>query len=209
MELISLIKKNNVNALINYNFEPNALYDDLVFLQSSYPNKSVRDYILEKTNCTEKRMLSSLAFVNLSDSKLSQSMNTLSSSEKIKIELVIQLILNKEQIILYQFDKYFMEKDLFFFKKLFKKLVSRYNKTIVCIETGTSFMLNFVEQFIVLTDKNEIKVFGKEDICSPILENYLKPAPILDFIKYANKNQQRIKPYTDIKELIKEIYREV
>lgn len=209
MEFDSLIKKNKINALCNFDLDFASFQDSIVQLQDFYPRVSVQKYILEKTNCTEERLLSSFSFVNLSKDKLKQKINTLSSSEKIKVELAILFILNKDVLVLYQFDKYFMEKEIFFFKKLLKKLVSRYHKTIVCVDTSCSFMLDFVERYVVLTEHNGIKVLGKDDVFSPFFERYIGSAPIVKFVKYVNKNQQRIKPYTDIKELIKEIYREV
>lgn len=209
MELDSLIKKNKINALCNFHFDPAFFLDCIVMIHNEYPDASVKKYILEKTNCSEKRLLSSLAFVNLSQDKLNQKIDTLSSSEKIKVELAILLILNREMIVLYQFDKYFMEKEIFFFKKLFKKLVNRYQKTIVCVDMGSSFMLDFVERYVVLTEYNEIKILGKDDVFNSFFKRYISSSPIVEFVKYVNKSQQRIKPYTDIKELIKEIYREV
>lgn len=209
MEINQLIKKEKINALCNFIIDPCLFDNKIVFIKSRYPHESVQRYILSKTNCSVERMLSSFKLVNLEDEKKSQYINTLSLSEKLKVELAISLILNNEQIILYQFDKYFMEKDLFFFKKLLKKLVIKYKKTIVLIDSNISFMLDFVDRFILLTNKNEVKIFGKDDIYNEELQKYIDIPPIIDFIKYVNKDKKRLNPYTDIKELIKEIYREV
>lgn len=208
MEIKQLIKEGKINALCNFIIDPYS-QNDIVFIKKDYPNQSVKDYIISKTNCDEIRLISSFKFVNLLKDKLLQDINTLSLSEKLKVELAIVLILNKEQIILYQFDKYFMEKELFFFKKLFKKLVSKYKKTIILIDSDFSFMLDFVERFVLLTNKNEVKIFSKDDIYNSELDKYIDVPPIIDFIKYVNKDKKRLSPYTDLKELIKEIYREV
>lgn len=209
MEINKLVKKEKINSLCNFIIDPSLLDNQVVFIKNRYSHESVQRYILSKTNCSIERMLSSFKLVNLEVEKKSQYINTLSLSEKLKVELAISLILNNEQIILYQFDKYFMEKDLFFFKKLLKKLVVKYRKTIVLIDSDISFMLDFVDRFILLTNKNEVKIFGKDDIYNEELQKYIDIPPIIDFIKYVNKNKKRLNPYTDIKELIKEIYREV
>jgi len=139
----------------------------------------------------------------------SQDVSLLSSSEKLKIELSIALIQNREQINLYQFDKYFMEKDLFFFKKLFKKLFKKYQKTIVLIDSNFSFMLDFVDYLIILNKKNEVKIFSKEEFYSSKLKPMIEIPDIIDFVKYVNKDKKVLDNITDIKELIKAIYREV
>lgn len=209
MEINQFIKKGKINALCNFTIDPSSFQNQITFIKNTYPHELVKEYILSNTNCSEERLLSSFQLVNLSSDKEFQFVDMLSLSEKLKVELAIALILNQEQIILYQFDKYFMEKDLFFFKKLFKKLVLKYKKTVVLIDSNFSFMLDFVERFVLLADRNEIKIFGKEDVYDNELEKYINVPPIIDFVKYVNKDKKRLNTYTDLKELIKEIYREV
>ena len=124
------------------------------------------------------------------------------------MELVIALIDNREQIVLYHFDTYFMEKELAFFKKLFQKLVIKYNKTIVLIESKLSFLLDLADYFIVLED-NKLLKFHKDEFYSDELEQVLDVPPMVSFVKYVNQTKKKIGEFTDIKELIKAIYREV
>lgn len=208
MEINKLIKLGQVNAINNFSISPYT-FDNIIFLQKDYLSMSVENYILERTNCTKERMLSSFKLVNLSSEINSQDVSLLSSSEKLKIELSIALIQNREQINLYQFDKYFMEKDLSFFKKLFKKLVKKYQKTIVLIDCNFSFMLDFVDNLVIQNKKNEVKTFTKDEFYNYKLKSLIEMPDIIDFVKYVNKDKKVLDNITDIKELIKAIYREV
>jgi hypothetical protein len=114
-----------------------------------------------------------------------------------------------DTLVLYHFDKYFMEKDLQFFKKLFRKLVVKYNKTIVMVDCGFSFALDFADIAIYKNDKNKVVSVDKKDFYDDKLLSYVDIPKIIDFVKYVNCNDKILNDYTDIKELIKAIYREV
>jgi len=209
MEINQLVKKGKVNALNNFSIDPSSLARNSVYIKSNYRKMLVKEYILKKTKCDEEKLISSLKLVNLSSEILNRDLKILSSTEYLKIELVIALILNLKTLILYQFDKYFMEKDLAFFKRLLKKLVVKYNKTIVLIDSNFSFMLDFVDRLVLLTDNNAVKVYDKEDFYNNELEDYIEIPNIIDFVKYVNCDKKILNNYTDIKELIKAIFREV
>ena len=208
MEVNQFIKIGKINAVNKFSINP-YLVKNIVYIQKKYNKKSVEDYILKKTKSTKERMTSSFRLVNLSEDICLRDISLLSSSEKFKVELAISLIENREQIFLYQFDKYFMEKDLFFFKKLFKKLSKKYNKTIVFIDSKFSFMLDFVDYLVIKNIKNEVIIFDKDDFYKNNLEGLIEIPEIIDFVKYVNRNSNVIEKVTDIKELIKAIYREV
>lgn len=201
MELNELIKKEKINALFDFDIQNKE--------RIKISSKKVEDYILNITNCSEERVISSFKMVHLDTNILKQSLDTLSLGELKKLELALNLIENKEQIVLFRFDACFMEKELDYFKKLFKKLVSKYHKTIVLIDSNLTFLLGLVDRIVVCTDKQQIKVFSKDDLFSDELARYLKVPAIISFNKYVNKNKKFIGKYTDIKELIKAIYREV
>ncbi len=209
MELSQFIKKSKINALNHFNFDPYKFYNHIVFIQQFYIQISVTNYILEKTKCTKERMINSFKMVNLNEDICDQDVCDLSLSEKLKIELAISLILNEEEIVIYQFDKYFMEKDLVYFKRLLKKLVLKYNKTVVLIDCSLSFMLDFVERLVILKDEAKVLVYDKKDFFNNELEDLLDLPNIIDFQKYVNRKNCVLNNCTDLKELIKAIYREV
>ena len=209
MEINQLVKKGKVNALNNFSIDPNSLARNSVYIKSNYRKMQVREYILKKTKCDEEKLISSLKLVNLSSEILDEDLKLLSFTEYLKIELAVALILNLKTIILYQFDKYFMEKDLAFFKRLLKKLTVKYNKTIVLIDSDFSFMLDFVDRLVLLADNSIVKVYDKDEFYNNDLEEYIKIPNIIDFVKHVNRDRKILNNYTDIKELIKAIFREV
>ena len=209
MEVNDLIKKKQINAINGFSIDPFIESNKIVFLKKIYKKEWVQDYMKRITKCNENRLLDSLKFVNLNTEICKRDISTLSASEQIKIELAIALIDNREVIILFSFDTFFITKELEYFKKLFKKLVNRYAKTIVLIDSNLNFLLNIVDRLVLCTDKKEVKVFNKNEIYSNELEEYMELPPIISFTKYVNKTKKNIGQYTDLKELIKAIYREV
>lgn len=206
MEIEKIIEKGKVNALNNFKV---SLNEDIVFIKKEYSDVLVEKYIKLKVDCNNDKILDSFRLVLLNEEIISKKISNLSSSEKLKIELAIKLIKNEELIILYQFDKYFMEKDLFYFKKLFKKLVLKYNKTVALIDCNFAFNLDFIDRLVFLNDKNEIKTYTKEDFYNDEITNFIDNPKIISFVKYVNRNKKILDNYTDIKELIKGIFREV
>lgn len=195
-----------VNGFINAIYDKNIHEGNLI--KENYPNITVRKYIFNNTNCLDKKMLDSLKLVQIAEDVLEKKINVLSTSEKLKIELAIILINNEEVIILNDFTNYFMEKDLLFFKKLFKKLVSKYHKTIVLVNCNLSFLFDITKRIIIKKGKEDIVIddpnFYEEEL--KCLDNY---PPILDFVVFLEERGRKIKNYTDLKELLKAIFREV
>lgn len=206
---MNFIKKEKINAFNNFPFDPYNLNTHIVFLKQIYFHQSVEEYILSNTKCSLERIKKSFQMLNLIDDILKEDICNLSFSEKIKIELAISLILNEDQIIFYQFDKYFMKKDLLYFKNLLKKLVYKYKKTIILIEVSMNFMLDFVDYLVVLKNEKEILEFKKDDFFDLEIKDLLEVPKIIDFQQYINRDKKILNNYTDLKELIKAIFREV
>lgn len=211
MELNQLIKKGKINALNRLNVEEFLISnnDYVVKVKDKYEVVLVKDYIQKQVLCDDKRLLDSLKLVALSESILMKKMNILSNSELLKIELAIQLIKNSFYIVLFRFDRFFMEKDLLFFKKLFKKLATEYQKTIVLLDCKIDFMFNLVDRIVVKNERNELIVFSEPDFYDDHLLQLLEVPKIIDFVQYVNQKEKRLNHYIDLKELIKAIYREV
>lgn len=211
MEINTLVKKGKVNAFCGLSIS--------TFLQSKetccvqykeyYQSILVSDYILSSSSSTEKKIMDSLKMVLLSSDVLAKKMNVLSSTEILKVELAILLLQNVDTIVLYQFDCYFMEKELAYFKKLFKKLVLKYGKTIVLLDSKLLFLVDFADRIVVKNEKKELEVFVAPNFYEERLLELLGTPKIVEFVKFVNENGKKLLPYTDMKELIKAIYREV
>ena len=109
---------------------------------------------------------------------------TYPTSTVIKVELAIALILNKECIVFPYFSQYFMEKDKLFFKKIFKKLATKYKKTICFLNSDLSFLMDFVDR-IVLIKKKETLFLDSPTFYEKELLNEYSPK-IVEFIDYLN-----------------------
>lgn len=212
MEINPFVKKGKVNAFNLLHIDSFLVSNDSFYLlqvKDNYKEVLVRDYIVSATSCEEKRLLDSLKLVHLSLEVLDKKMNVLSKSEVVKVELAILLIHNVDTLVLYKFDSYFMEKELAYFKKLFKKLVLKYGKTIVLLDSKLEFLFDLVDRIVVKNEKDELEVFVTPNFYEERLLELLGTPKIVEFVKYVNCNGKKLLPYTDMKELIKAIYREV
>lgn len=211
MEIEKYIEYGKVNAIFNIDSREIPINDSLPFLRikDKYPNVMLKEYILQEANCEEQRVLDSLKLVHLEEDVLNKKLNVLASSEKLKAELAILLILNVDCIVFDYFDSYFMEKELLFFKKLFKKLVKKYQKTFVFLNSEFSFLFELTDRLIIKKSKKNYVVIDTPTFYESELLSLIDMPPIVDFVNYLNENGHKILPYTDLKELLKAIFREV
>lgn len=211
MEINSFVKKGKVNAFNLLHIDSFLVSNDHSFflkVKDTYKDVLVKGY-MSITSCEEKRLLDSLKLVALPATILNKKMSVLSKSEIIKVELAIMLIKNVDTIVMYKIDSYFMEKELGYFKKLFKKLALKYGKTIVLLDSKLEFLFDLVDRIVVRNEKNELEVFVTPTFYEERLLELLGTPKIVEFVKYVNERGKKLLPYIDMKELIKAIYREV
>lgn len=208
MEIDAMLKKEAINA---FQLKRPNLYrkEEWITLPILEENLTVKKYILKRTSCFDKRLLASFKLVNLDNALLERKLMDLSSSEKIKVELAIHLILNDSILYLYKFDTYFMEKDLLFFKKFFKKLVTKYHKTICFLNCKPTFLVDFAEKFGIEKTKGKFIEIEKPTFYEKELESLIEEPKIIEFVKYINEDGKKVNQYVDLKELLKAIFREV
>lgn len=211
MEIEKYILLGKINAIYKVNAQDLHLSKETILLsiKESYPNITVEKYVEKETSCMEKRMKDSLKLVHLEEEILDKKMPVLSTSEKLKIELAILLIRNIDCIVLDYFDHYFMEKELLFFKKLFKKLSKKYKKTFVFLNCEVSFLFDFADRVILKKSKKDDFIVDYPTFYENELYSVLEKPQIVDFIEYLNQSGKKILSYTDLKELLKAIFREV
>lgn len=210
MEVNGLVKKGKINALNGLDVEEmlKVKSDYIVKLKEPYEIISVHDYVLKKTCASEEKVIKGLKMVSLSESILDKSMNVLSSSEVIKVELMIQLIRNVDTLFLFQFDYYFVEKELLFFKRLFKKLVKDYGKTIVLLDSRFTFFFDFADRVVVKNVQNDLEVFSPVDCYDERLLSFFEVPKIVEFVNMAKSKGKNLSSYVDRNEVLKAIYRE-
>ena len=196
---INNIKKNTIDFDNEY----------IVKIQDDYKNVTVKKYLITKCGDLEERIVNGLKLVNLNETILNKKISNLSSSELLKIELDILLIKNASCLMFYNFDKYFMEKDLAFFKKLFKKLSIKYHKTIILINSDLTFLFDLIDRIVIFEGKRKNMIIDNPSFYDERILKFVEAPKIIELVNYLNQNGKKIKEYTDIKELIKAIYREV
>ena len=203
------IKKNKITVVLGIDTDLNIEEENLEkdFLQGIKLN----DYIKNKfNNLSEEKIKEAYKICLLNDKDLDKSLNVLSSSEIEKVELMIKLLENREVIILSDFEINFLNKELNYFKSLFKKMVTKYNKTIVLITNKLDKIMDLVDIILVVENKKVILELSSSDIYSDrIYENNIDTPDIIEFVKIVRRKNIKMEDYTDVKELIKAIFRSV
>ena len=200
---------NNINVL-------RRKFGIVPFENNVYLKKTVKDEIKNamsnygyKTKNITKHISDSLMIVGLDDSYLSRDPNTLSYVEKKKVNLALAMSYNPEVLVIESFDKGLTYREREYFRKLFLKLKNKYNKTVILVNSELPFMFDVVDKLFVI-NRGKLVFSGDKDIFyEDKLYKYVEMPKIVEFIKYANLSGHNILEYTDIKELIKGLYRDV
>lgn len=156
-----------------------------------------------------KHIVDSLRIVGLNETIIDRNPNELSLGEQKKVLLASIMSYNPEIIILESFFKGMNFRDREYFKKLFLKLKNKYDKTIIVLENDISYMFEFVDKVHVINKGKNVISGGKEIYYNDKLYKYIEMPPIVEFTKYVKSQGHQILEYTDIKELLKELYRNV
>lgn len=202
------IKKNKITAILGLDIDLNIDEEklELDFLK----NIKVIDYLQEKLkNVNIKKIEEALKICLLTDNDKVKPLNVLSSNEVEKLELAIKLLENREMIILSDFEINFLNKEFNYFKNLFKKMVTKYNKTIVFITSRLDRIMDIIDFILVVENKTVIMELSSDNIYYDKIYDYIDKPEIVEFVKLARKNHAKLEDYIDINELIKGIFRSV
>ena len=186
------------------------------FENNVYLKRSVKEEIKNamanygyKTRNITKHIADSLMIVGLDDSYLVRDPNTLSYVEKKKVNLALAMSYNPEVLVIESFDKGLTFREREYFRKLFVRLKNKYKKTIILVNCEIPFMFDIVDNLYVI-NKGKLVLSGNKDVFyEDRLYKYVEMPKIVEFIKYVNSMGHDILEYTDIKELIKGLYRDV
>ncbi len=162
-----------------------------------------------KTDMIVKHVVQSLKIVGLDETFLDRDPNELSRVEKKKVELASVISYNPEVIILDNFEKGLNYREREYFRKLFLKLKNKFDKTIIIVTNDVSFLFDIVDKVHVINKGKLVLSEGKSIFFNSNLYKFTKVPKIIEFTKCAEYQAHDIKKCTDIKELIKELYRNV
>ena len=170
--------------------------------------QTMKNYGYKASNVT-KHIVDSLKIVGIGEEYLDRDPNTLSYTEKKKIMLASAMSYNPSVLVLEDFDKGLLFKEREYFRKLFLKLKNKFNKTIILITKDLTAMFDLVDKMHVIHKGKLVISGGKEIFYDNKLYKYVEMPKIVEFTKYAQECGHSILEYTDRKELIKELYRNV
>lgn len=227
------IKSSNINGILIR--KPSDKLIKLLLNCESFNNKRISiikdefDYISFKSTIYEymnyeikskniilkddlKKIKDSLRIVGLTYLDLTRNINTLSESEKKLLSLALSLLSNPEVLI---FEEPFNKLDLRNEKKLIfllRKIKEKYDKTIIFISNNSNMLYKYTNYLIIYDDK-----LLREGSTKELLEDveYLKsnslPVPeIVEFTYKAKKKYNvKIDYHSDIRDIIKDIYKHV
>lgn len=161
----------------------------------------------------DKRIEDSLRIVSLPLCFLDKNPFKLSSGEKEKLSLAIILSLNPKLIIIDDPTVYLDNISENKLIKLLKKLKRDYNKTIIILSNDTQFSLKVSDNYLILK-KGKIISSGRQremlQDSDKIKSSGVELPKIIEFINTVKKEKNVSLEFTsDIKELMKDIYRNV
>ena len=154
----------------------------------------VKDIVLKKSS-------DALKMVGLDDSYLDKDFMDLSDRDKNKIILASKL--QNKEIKLINFSKGLTNKDIEFFKNLFKKIVS-YGRKIVLVDKNSNMFMNCVDNLYVI---NKEIILETDDLYNEELKKYIDVPSIVEFTHKSLENGIKLNHYNDLDDLLKAIYR--
>ena len=161
----------------------------------------------------EKKLKDSLKIVGLEESLLNSNIYSLSTSEQKKIQLAEELLNNPEIIILEEPLKVLDIKNRKKITMVLKKLKDQYQKTIIIVTNNPDDLLKETEHLIIYKNKKILIDEETKDAYQRVefLKKHKVEIPeIIDFTYMAKKDKNvRIDYWTDIRDLIKDIYKHV
>lgn len=168
-------------------------------------------------NCVKKmnfkKISQVLLMLSLKGKKLSDYPLSYSNSDKYKLLLATALINNSSCLLLVFPNLYLDDCNMNLILNVLKKLSKEYNKNIYIVSNQIDFLYRECDNLIIykknniLFNSNRNNLYEKKDL---LLSNGYCLPPILNFI-FETETMKKVKlsPTFDIKELMKDIYRNV
>ena len=209
-------QNNKYDIMIDSNMIVGVMGDYEDFLTSLSGNNI---YFIDKRVSTSNRLVSSFENIdlikkllkdyNLKEEILNKEINELSHSEQKLLKYLLMEISDKKIIII---DEPFLDLD-YENKKLISLLLNRLiknNKTIIIGSVDSNIIYSLCKRVLFINNSDcyydEISVFKNNSI----LRKYHVPTPnIVKFIELAKKKKIKLKDSRDIRDLIKDVYRNV
>jgi energy-coupling factor transport system ATP-binding protein len=166
-----------------------------------------------KLDVAEEQIKNSLRMVGLDESYLNKNPFNLSNGEKRLVTIASILVYNSKVLVLDEPTAGLDYNNKKLLLNLLKRLNEKYKKTIIIVSHDIDMLYSFVHDIIVL-EKGKVLICGtKEEVFkdATFFKDHNIPSPkIKEFTKKVlEKKKIKLGQYTDIKELIKAVYRNV
>ncbi len=179
----------------------NYVYDELLLSLNKY-EKELKD--------ADKRIKKAIKLFDLEDSFLDREISTLSKGEKRLLSYLRVFIYNPKIILIdeplknldYKYEKLILN--------YLRELKNKYNKTIILASNNVTVIPDNTDKTLIIDETpifmNTKDIFTDDDI----LKKYKLYVPnLVMFVKKAKKKDKSINYHTDIRELMKDVYRNV
>lgn len=213
-EIKQKMKVDNINNLrrsvgLVFQFPEEQFFNPTVREEISFALKHFR----YKNDRIHKQVSQALLMVGLNDSYLERNVFELSSGEQRLVAVASVMVFNPKIVVLDEPTAGLDYKNKKKIMKLIKQLKDRYHKTVIIV-THDINMLNVIGDYIIALDKGRVVLSGPKDKVfrkATLLHKHgLKLPEIVDFTNRVITDKGVILNYhIDIKDLIKEIYRNV
>ena len=193
----------NKISIVNDNIFNNIIYIKDIFY------KYVKDRELYIKNI-DNRIIDSLKIVGLNKNIMNKTINEISTSEKVLIKISVSIINNPNLIIIDDIFNYLDKTNIKKVNLLFNRLVDKFDKAIIIISDNSDRIFENCNYCIFIKD-DKILVRGKTiDIFKRV--DYLKRngflnSSLCEFVYKAKSKNIKIDYYKDVRDLIKDIYR--
>ena len=179
----------------------NYVYDELLLSLNKY-DKDIKD--------VDKRIKKVLEVFDLDNSFLDKEISKLSKGEKRLLSYLRVFIYNPKIILI---DEPFKNLDYKYEKILIyylRELKNKYNKTIVIASNNVNVIYENTDKTLIISDEvvfdDTKNIFTNDDI----LKKYNLYVPnLVMFVKLAAKKDKKIEYHNDIRDLMKDVYRNV
>lgn len=167
-------------------------------ISDDYKNDSLKGKV---ETIVTKKASDALKMVGLSDTYLNKDFEDLSIRDQNRIRLASKL--NEKVIVLINFSKGLTNKDIDYFKKLFKRIVS-YGRKIVLVDKNVELFLNCVDKLYVINKDLRAEF---DSIFDPGLKEFIDVPKIVEFNQDSKERGVKLNEYKEFDDLLKAIYR--
>lgn len=172
----------------------------------------IKKEILSDKNSYIKKIVASLNMVGLQENILEREINTLSKSEKKLLQIALNLIINPDIIILEEPFLYLDKSNKSDISKILFDLKKKYKKTIIIISNDINILYDICN-FLIIIKNNKLLINDKGSLIfnnlDLLIQNEIDLPNIIKFNKIALNYGKKIKNHKDVKDLIKEVYKDV